>query len=166
MMRTGDKLPGLDSQAGSFQLREGSEAMNKQAKRNTGTNPEVNMQWGLSRAKKRGLRVVEPRPNELQIDLDGARALRVYGMQFSTLRRAGLTAGWRERVTPSKSGGNRVHITITMPVRVDNFTRVLLQAILGSDIKREAFNYCRVKKGNKYPIVFFEKGHHEPWKHA
>jgi hypothetical protein len=116
-----------------------------------------NLQWGLKTARAKALRIVEPRANQLQVDLDGARALRVYGMQYSILRRAGLTVGWRERVTPSKGGGARVHITITMPKAINNLTRVCYQAVLGSDPKREAFNLCRVVKGNRYPIVFFEK---------
>jgi hypothetical protein len=115
------------------------------------------IQWGLSRAKRDGLKVIEPKPNQLQIDLDGARALRQYGMQFSILRRAGLTKRWREQIKNSKSGGSRVHVIITMPKPIDNITRVAYQAALGSDIKREAFNLCRVIKHNKYPIVLFEK---------
>lgn len=114
-------------------------------------------QWGLRRARAKRLLIVEPKPNQLQIDLDGARALRHYGMQFGTLRRAGLTKGWRERIAPSKGGGARCHVTITMPRAMDNLTRVCYQAVLGSDPKREAFNLCRVVNGNKYPIAFFEK---------
>lgn len=120
------------------------------------------------RAKHRGLVVVEPKPNQLQIDIDSARALRRYGLQFAILRRAGLTKGWREKITPSKKRGH-VHITITIPERQliniwsnrnapDLIFRICLQAILGSDLTREAFNYCRAVKGGKYPIVFFERG--------
>lgn len=115
------------------------------------------IQWGLGRAKRQGLMIVQPKPNELQIDLDGARALRQYGMQFSILRRAGLTKGWRERIQPSKGGRNRVHVIITLPFECTNLMRVCYQAVLGSDIKREAFNLCRVINRNKYPIVFFER---------
>lgn len=114
------------------------------------------IQWGLRRAKGKGWRIVEPKPNELQIDLDGARAMRQYGMQYSILYRAGLTVGWREKISASKKSGH-VHVTITMPKPVNNERRVLLQCILKSDIKREAFNYVRVVKRNKYPIVFFER---------
>lgn len=115
------------------------------------------MQWGLRRAKKLGWKIVEPKPNELQLDLDGSRAVRRYGMQFSILRKAGLTKGWREKLLPSKKSGH-VHVVITIPKAVNNLERVALQAILGSDIKREAFNYSRVKKHNKYPIVLFKRG--------
>ena len=115
-----------------------------------------NWQWGLTRARKDGLVIIEPKANQLQLDLDGARSLRRYGMQYSILRRAGLTRGWREKIVPSKRS-NHVHITITMPQSIGDMERVALQSILGSDLKREAFDYTRVKKGNKYPIVFFER---------
>ena len=121
------------------------------------------LQGGLERARRRGLIVVEPKPNQLQIDIDSARALRRYGLQFAILRRAGLTKGWRERITPSKKRGH-VHVTITIKDGLDFqgspnlIKRICLQAILGSDLTREAFNYCRAVKGGKYPVVFFERG--------
>ena len=120
------------------------------------TNSKSDVQWGLQRARQSGWKVVQPLPNQLQLDLDGARALRRYGMQYSILRRQGLTKGWRERVKESKKRGH-VHVVITMPSAVSDLERVALQAVLGSDIKREAFNYCRVKRRNKYPIVLFER---------
>jgi hypothetical protein len=110
----------------------------------------------LTRARKLHWQIIEPKPNELQLDLDGARAMRLYGMQFSILRRAGLTKRWKEKIIPSKKAGH-VHVVITMPNSIKNLERVALQAVLGSDIKREAFNYARVKRHNKYPIVLFKK---------
>jgi hypothetical protein len=77
-------------------------------------------------------------------------------MQYSILRKAGLTVGWKEKLLPSKKAGH-AHVVITLPMPIKNLERVALQAILGSDIKREAFNYTRVKNGNKYPIVLFRR---------
>jgi len=114
------------------------------------------LNWNLKRAAQRGLIIVEPRANQLQIDLDSARALRKYGMQYSILRRAGICKGWKEKITPSSKKGH-VHVTITMPYALSLIVRVGLQAILGSDLGREAFNYCRAVKGGQYPVVFFEK---------
>jgi hypothetical protein len=128
-------------------------------------------QWGLRRAKETGLRIVEPRPNELQLDIDSIGLLTFHEMQWSILKKAGITKGWRRKIRKSKRGGSHVHVTITLPMKLimwmndsmyalngyENFARVCLQTILGSDPKREAFNLCRVINGNKYPIVFFEK---------
>jgi hypothetical protein len=128
-------------------------------------------QDGIRSAAKKNLIAVEPAPNELQIDLDGVEAIRRFGKQYHILERAGLTKGWRKRVTNSGTKGH-VHVTITMPYRpyksfrnmdkfgysfIDKMFCVAFQAVLGSDIQREAFNLSRVLNGQKYPIVFFEK---------
>jgi hypothetical protein len=116
----------------------------------------MNIQKNLIKARRENMLIIEPRPNQIQIDLDGARALHRYGFQFMLLREYGITRGWKERMTPSKTPGH-THITITMPRAKPPIERVCLAAILGSDLKREAFDYCRVTRGNKYPIAFFEK---------
>jgi hypothetical protein len=143
-------------------------------KRNTVTpfsDKDDSIQWGLERAVKSGLRIIEPKPNQLQLDIDSIGLLIFHEMQYSILERAGITKGWRKKVRKSKRGGNHLHVTITSPDYfgvgicanspldpvVNAILRVALAVILGSDPKREAFNLCRVLKGNKYPIVFFEK---------
>jgi hypothetical protein len=150
--------------------------MSKQETRNTETNrntvtPSEDIQWGLKRAKKIGLRIVEPKPNQLQLDIDSVGLLIFHEMQWSILEKAGITKGWKRKIRKSKRGGSHLHVTITSPdyfgvgicadspqdTVVNIILRVALQALLGSDLKREAFNLCRVLKGNKYPIVFFEK---------
>jgi len=113
--------------------------------------------WGLRRARKNGLRVVEPKRNELQIDIDGSAELAIFRQQWSILEKAGITKTWAFSISPSKRPG-KFHVTVTIQgCDITNINRVCLQAILGSDIRREAFNLCRVLNGNKYPIVFFER---------
>lgn len=116
-----------------------------------------NIQWGLKRAKENGLVIIEPKPNEIQIDIDGMAELTFYQQQIRVLRANLKTAQtWTEDIKASKTPG-RFHITLTTHKPIDHVLRVALQAILGSDIRRECFNLCRVLNGNKYPIVFFEK---------
>lgn len=127
---------------------------------------KTDTQWGLRRAKKAGLRIVEPSPNELQIDLDGAAELAFYRQQIAVLRKnLPATETWTEKVTPSKTPG-RFHVTISLPRFDDTIwqieclkicLKVAFQAVLGSDLRRECFNLCRVLNGTKYPIVFFEE---------
>jgi hypothetical protein len=132
--------------------------------RSTAASRKNDFQWGLRRvrkinraeAKRQHLMIVEPAPNELQIDLDGARAIHRYGMSFVILKRAGLTRGWQETIEPSRKPGH-VHLTVTLPFMVNRIERVCLQSLLASDHIRECFNYIRVKRRNRYPIVFFEK---------
>lgn len=137
-------------------------------------NDESN--WGLERALARKQRVIEPKPNEVQIDIDSPIQYAFYRKQRSILDKAGVTKGWRTRVSKSKTSGH-MHITISLPHRhrlgisgevsisyritancaVGRALRVGLAAILCDDPHRAAFNWCRVVKGNKYPIAFFEK---------
>lgn len=142
--------------------------MKNRAKRNTAQKHAADAQWGLRRARKNGLRIVEPKPNELQIDLDGSAELAIFRQQLSILQAQGIGKKWDLLVTESKRPG-KFHATVytQFPVGSElvsgeiafcDIMRVLYQAVLGSDIRREAFNLCRVLNGNKYPIVFFEKG--------
>lgn len=131
---------------------------------------KTDTQWGLRRAKQSGMRIVEPRPNELQLDIDGAAELAIFRQQWSILENAGITKDWKFSVTPSKRPG-KFHVSVTIPgtlcmqftpykhspKEIANLVRVLFQSILGSDIRREAFNLCRVLNGNRYPICFFER---------
>lgn len=134
-------------------------------------NDESN--WGLERALARKQRVIEPKPNEVQIDIDSPIQYAFYRKQRSILDKAGVTKRWRTRVSRSKTSGH-VHITIRLPIppttavctvhdtlredsSIGRALRVGLAAILCDDPHRAAFNWCRVVKGNKYPIAFFEK---------
>lgn len=128
---------------------------------------KTDTQWGLRRARKSGLRIVEPAPNELQIDLDGAAELAFYRQQMQVLRKNLKAAEtWRETITPSKTPSKfHVSITITkigkvtesMGLYITDQLRIAFQAVLGSDLRRECFNLCRVLNGTKYPICFFEE---------
>ena len=115
-----------------------------------------NPNWGLRRARKAGMVIVEPMPNELQIDLDGCAELHIFRQQWAILEKAGITKRWTFKIHPSKRPG-KFHVLVSMDQDIGNHYRIMYQAILGSDIRREAFNLCRVLNGNKYPIVFFEK---------
>jgi hypothetical protein len=133
------------------------------------------LQWGIERAKKQGRIIVEPKPNEIQIDIDGPVEYAFYKKQRAILDKAGVTEEWQTRMRSSRTKGN-LHITITVPQAksrtdctlqgflggdssIGRALRVGLAAILCDDPHRAAFNWCRVVKGNKYPIAFFEERH-------
>ena len=111
----------------------------------------------LMRARRRGQVAIEPSSREIFLDLDSPRALRRYGLQFAILHREGLTKGWRERIMPSKKK-NHAHVVISLPRARSIMEREWLSLVLGSDQTRGAFNYCRIKKRHKYPIVLFRPG--------
>ena len=110
----------------------------------------------LTRERADGTRVILATPRTLQLDLDSPAAVRRYGWQWQLLKRAEMARGWREKILPSKTRGH-VHIIITLPQPLPLGTRIALQALLGSDIKREMFNWIRGSKRSKFPVVLFER---------
>jgi hypothetical protein len=130
------------------------------AGRLTGNQPwaEENCQYpldnGLEAAKQMGLNVVVPEPNQLFIDIDNTGAYQHYNQML------GVVNSFFDVVdiddSPSKSGRPHCHITITLGHPISNVERVLLQAILGSDPKRELLSYARLLRGIKPATLFFE----------
>ena len=59
-------------------------------------------------------------------------------------------------IHPSKSGLPKRHIPVTLPFDVDAVTRILLQACLGSDGRRELFGWIRYIAGDNTPSMFLE----------
>lgn len=112
-----------------------------------------NSESAYSKATLMGLVVVTPEPNQLQIDIDSDVAYAVYKQNLETLKQFFPVASIEEH--PSKSGGEKRHVTITLikPV-MSNMERILLQACLGSDGIRELLSYVQVF--DPHPILFLE----------
>lgn len=109
------------------------------------------------KAKELGLEIVLPAENELQVDIDSMADFELFRQRVKVLKEV-EGEGIRWRATPSKSGGDRMHITVTLPRRVSNNTeRVALQSLLGSDAKRELLSLKRIREGyHEHPTLFFE----------
>lgn len=100
------------------------------------------------------LKVVLPRDNQLQIDIDSDEA---YGKFLEMLDMANRS-GVRTRVltAPSKSGLPHRHITIDLDFDVSPWSRIALQAALGSDMKREFLSAMRLITGDAPATAFLE----------
>jgi hypothetical protein len=92
-------------------------------------------------------------PNELQIDAD--RWPWQLMESLGTLTFKEWITVKEMRMTPSKDSGH-YHIRILLSDRLPLMDRVALQAILGSDPKRELMNWMRVRNGAPHPILFLE----------
>jgi len=57
----------------------------------------------------------------------------------------------------SRSGAPKRHVTVTLDQPIDNYQRVALQAIMGSDRVREFLSYVQHRNGDQHPILFIEK---------
>lgn len=109
----------------------------------------------LSEAKTQGLQVVLPALNELQIDVDSEEAYERCLQMFLWLQDE-FCAKMKE--APSRSGLPKRHVTITLDDHcLTDIERIALQAICGSDHKREFMGYLRIRAGIAPVTAFFEK---------
>jgi hypothetical protein len=116
----------------------------------------------IAAAKEKGCAVVEPKGNEIFIDIDSA-AERVH---FDNAI-ARIKSRWpcEVKITPSPSGAeHHAHIVVAFPkpsATIENsfsaLERIALQAVLGSDLKRELNSVCDVLDGDPLPTIFFER---------
>lgn len=99
---------------------------------------------------------IPAKSNQLQIDLDGWQALMRHTHSYFLLDREGLTQGWKPHLKRSETNGH-YHLTINLPKPLPVERRILLQALLGSDLSREVYNFIRSTRNSPLPIVFFEQ---------
>ena len=110
----------------------------------------------VKEAQDNGGEVIFPSEFELQLDLDSEEAVQVFKNQLPVLEQFIKTKHWG--ISPSRSPG-KYHVTLELQVPVQsNMERILLQACLGSDPKRELLSYQRVLKRDQHPTLFIEGG--------
>jgi hypothetical protein len=113
--------------------------------------------WGqtVQRAQARTATIEPANPQLLQIDRDGPEAYERFNEliemweNIPELPRLG-----RVTVRPSRTPGNK-HVTIALPHRYRVITRILMQALLGSDLRREMLAYASHRNHHPQPIVLF-----------
>jgi hypothetical protein len=128
-----------------------------------GKDPVNGVSFGISfkaaekYAMENNLDIVFPKENEIQIDIDRKKDLKEYEDRLSFVQRfVSVTEIDRHK---SKSGKG-YHITLQLNATNKLNTiqdKILLQAVLCSDWKREFLSYVRVIQGNPHPTLFFEK---------
>lgn len=112
----------------------------------------------MARMIAQGYRIVLPKSNELQIDIDTDEQHDVFVRASESLVRN----WWLDAPLPdievheSKSGFPSQHVTVTMPFDLDPWQRIALQAALGSDQMRELLSAIRLMKGDTAPTLFVE----------
>ena len=113
--------------------------------------------FAYERATRENLQIVLPRANELQIDIDNEDAEEVFTVLMNHLVPAFI--GFSSVIkNPSKSGApGKFHITVALNQDVTPLERIALQAILGSDRKRELLSFIELANGDKTPTLFLEK---------
>jgi hypothetical protein len=115
-----------------------------------------NSERAIHEAKLLGLEVVFPAADELQIDIDNSADYEVFLEHIGILERYYCTA-FEPKETLSRSGGDCKHITVKLHHKISNTERILLQAVLGSDRKREILSLLQEWGGDAHPTLFLEK---------
>jgi len=93
-------------------------------------------------AEKRGLKVVYPKPNEFQLDIDSQENMDNFYCRINDIEKLGFDIRFKR--TKSKTEGN-YHITASIDGidELSEWQRIALQFMFGSDYKREVFNGLR-----------------------
>jgi hypothetical protein len=122
---------------------------------------EEDYQWNRSdivaaEATKKECVIVRPKPNELFIDIDNENQLESFKKAIGVFIKTHLCT---YEMIPSSSGKpNHFHIRVTLGGEtVDARTRILYQAVLGSDPVREVLSLLRLERDDPMPTIFFEK---------
>jgi hypothetical protein len=112
--------------------------------------------YAYHQAELNGHVVVLPKDNELLIDIDSDAAEQLFHKQLTKVNEYVGVSTWT--ATPSKSGEpERKHIIVQLQRSIAQIERIVLQAVLGSDLRRELLSYCRWTIGDPQPTLFFEK---------
>lgn len=105
-------------------------------------------------AKKKGLKVVLPKKNQLFVDIDSIKQMMVFSKRFDMLKSL-FNCKVKKKV--SRSGFPHYHIYIDAERMFTDMERILLQLFLGSDVKHEFLSYKDYTNGEAYPVLFFEQ---------
>lgn len=113
----------------------------------------VNLSNAFEDAKARGLDVYEPKEGEILVDLDDTESQYVMEALIPLARRVGIDVKLT-KITRSQHGNK--HAYLKVPFGLTALERLLLQAVFGSDRKRELLAYARYRKGIEPTSVLFE----------
>jgi len=108
-------------------------------------------------AESRGLVVVFPKENELQIDIDSPEQLAEFFRRLNYLCDSPLFNYNSHKLTTSNSGKGHHHVTIVCDRTFTEVERMMLQAALNDDPLRVFLNARRWLYGIENPSRLFEK---------
>jgi hypothetical protein len=114
------------------------------------------MEVAQEKAEASGCVIDLATPHLLQLDLDSEAAYKLFLEQVRLLHDHEIIPTDTQVVArPSKSGN--LHVTLILPKYTDWPTtkRIMVQALLGSDLKREALNLSRFQHSAPEAILLF-----------
>jgi hypothetical protein len=115
--------------------------------------PAQSSEDAIKWAAENGLVVVLPDNNQLLIDIDSHSDLEVFNRNRDIIDQVyGISD-----VMPRVSRSGNTHLTVTLRTPISPLERIALQAVLGSDRRRESHSLRRLMAGELSPSLFFEK---------
>lgn len=111
------------------------------------------------KAKFMGLKMVKSNDLMLLLDLDSDAHVEDFERSMGILKEAKYPLVGKHLITISKRGKKHAYVRLSKPLGL--MERIGLQAVLGSDRKREALSILELLKGYEEPTVLFEtpEGH-------
>lgn len=110
---------------------------------------------GRAEAAEKRLIVRIPHNDELLIDIDSDADLAVWDRNYCVVDEMFGIDTYDIKPSRNKEQGKHIYVKLAQPITP--LERVLLQAILGSDLKREALSLWRIRNNDPDPTLFFEK---------
>jgi hypothetical protein len=107
------------------------------------------------RARDRGASIEIAPPDVLQIDIDGPEAYDRFSEQLEIYQNCETLPALGKIVERASRTEGHKHITIELPTEYTIEQRIMLQALLGSDLKRELLSLASHHNGHENPIVFY-----------
>lgn len=104
-------------------------------------------------AKAAGSKIYRGRPVRLLLDLDDHEAEAQFSYMLKIMKQLDFVGVVKQRWWKSKGGGKHVLITLDRELPVGE--RLALQAILGSDVKKELYSIARLHQGVEEPSLLF-----------
>lgn len=112
-------------------------------------------EYMYKKAAEQNLDVELATDTTLFLDIDSEEAFAYFEQQLAVYDSLDIVDYDYYVVRPSKSGLPKRHITVYLFEPLPLVERILLQAVLGSDRKRELLAYVGSKSGQEHPVVFF-----------
>jgi hypothetical protein len=111
--------------------------------------------YAEKKAKEANCGIVYADDTTLQLDLDGDEAITKHYEVRNLLEDLGFPIDLASETAWNSKGGRGLHVQLKLTRPLPAKDRILLQALLGSDIKREALSLVRTLNGQEHPILLF-----------
>lgn len=116
----------------------------------------LSTEHAVHEAAERRMFIRVPKDHELFLDIDDKAQFATFEAQLEMIRSFGVDPIVKEK-TPSRGGADHWHVVLEMPFTMTPVTRVLWQALLGSDLRREMLSALALHYGQStQPTMFFE----------